>query len=430
MRRPFRWAKERGFPARIKRSELSFPLMSEKSPLLNGFLGGVLGAAFLVGGSGVLVAQDPAARQWLGEALLVPAASPRASAQGTAAAPDVSDVVAQANPAVVSIVISKDVPVMEQYMENPFGGMFPGFGFSVPRSRQIGTEKKDIGGGSGFLISADGYVVTNAHVVNDQNADYTVFTNDGTKYDAKVVSTDEILDVAVVKIEGKDLPFLTFADSDQVKLGQPVIAIGNALAEFRNTVSVGVISGLSRSITAGDGTGRNETLENVIQTDAAINPGNSGGPLLALDGTVLGVNVATANGAENIGFSLPANAVKQAVDSIRQNGRVIRAFLGVRTVPVTEALKQKNNLSVDQGALVVRGDTVEELAVMPGSPADKAGLAENDIILEVDGVKLTEEHTLQSVIRSKAPGARISLKVLHKGERKTVWATLTEAPKS
>ncbi len=402
--------------------------MSEKSPLLNGFLGGVLGAAFLIGGSGILVAQDPAARQWLGETLLTPP-SAVTTTTGNTTATDVSDVVAQANPAVVSIVISKDVPVMEQYLENPFGGMFPGFGFSIPRSRRVGTEKKEIGGGSGFLVSADGYVVTNAHVVNDTGADYTVFTNDGTKYDAKIVSADEILDVAVVKIDGKGLPFLEFADSDQVKLGQPVVAIGNALAEFRNTVSVGVVSGLSRSITAGDGTGRNETLENVIQTDAAINPGNSGGPLLSLDGTVLGVNVATANGAENIGFSLPANAVKQAVESIRQNGRVIRAFLGVRTVPITEALKQKNNLSVDQGALVVRGESVEELAVMPGSPADKAGLAENDIILEVDGVKLTEDHTLQSVIRSKAPGTRVSLKILHKGERKTVWTTLTEAPK-
>lgn len=404
--------------------------MQEKSPFASGFLGGVLGAVLVLGGSGFLLSQDPAARQWLGASLFV-SSSPNFSSSGeNGAAPNVSDVVARANPAVVSIVISKDVPVMEQYMENPFGNAFPGFGFSIPRSRQIGTEKKEVGGGSGFFISADGYLVTNAHVVRDEDAEYTVFTNDGNKFTAKIIAVDEILDIALAKVEGKDLPFLTFADSDQVKLGQPVIAIGNALAEFRNTVSVGVVSGLSRSITAGDGLGRSETLDNVIQTDAAINPGNSGGPLLALDGTVLGVNVATANGAENIGFSLPANAVKQAVESIKTNGRVVRAFLGVRTMPVTEALKQKNNLTVDYGALVIRGETREDLAVMPGSPADKAGLVENDIILEVDGVKLMEDRTLPSVIRSKAPGTRLSLKVLHKGETKTVSVTLTEAPKS
>lgn len=399
--------------------------MQEKSPFVSGFLGGVLGTVLVLGGSGFLLSQDQVARQWLGTALVsAPTSVVNTEAQ------DVSGVVAKANPAVVSLVISKDVPVIEQYFENPFGNAFPGFGFSIPRSRQIGTEKKEVGGGSGFFISADGYLVTNAHVVRDEDAEYTVFTNDGNKFTAKIIAVDEILDIALAKVDGKDLPFLTFADSDQVKLGQPVIAIGNALAEFRNTVSVGVVSGLSRSITAGDGLGRSETLDNVIQTDAAINPGNSGGPLLALDGTVLGVNVATANGAENIGFSLPANAVKQAVESIKTNGRVVRAFLGVRTMPVTDALKQKNNLTVDYGALVVRGETREDLAVMPGSPADKAGLVENDIILEVDGVKLTEDRTLPSVIRSKAPGARLSLKILHKGETKTVSVTLTEAPKS
>ncbi len=404
--------------------------MTERSPFASGFLGGVLGAVLVLSGGGYLLSQDPVAQNWLANTLLDSSSQPPSSqvGEGVAGTLNVSDVVAQANPAVVSIVISKDVPVIERYLENPFGNFFPGF--QIPRQRQIGTEKKEVGGGSGFLISADGYVVTNAHVVNDQDAEYTVFTNDGKTYTAKIIATDDVLDIALAKIEGTGFPFLTFADSDQVKLGQPVIAIGNALAEFRNTVSVGVVSGLSRSITASDGLGRSETLDNVIQTDAAINPGNSGGPLLTMDGTVLGVNVATANGAENIGFSLPANAVKQAVESIKTNGRVVRAFLGVRTMPVTEALKQKNNLSVDYGALIIRGETREDLAVMPGSPADKAGLMENDIILEIDVIKLDEDRTLPSVIRSKAPGARLTVKVLHKGETKTVTLTLVEAPKS
>ena len=200
----------------------------------------------------------------------------------------VVNVVDNVNPAVVSIVITKDVPIMEQYYEN-YGGSF-GNVFSVPRYRQNGTEEREVGGGSGFIISNDGYVVTNNHVVSDAEAQYTVFLNDGMKYDATIVSTDATLDIALLKIDASELPFLEFGDSDGVKVGQLVIAIGNALAEFRNTVSVGVISGLSRTITAGD----SERLQNVIQTDAAINAGNSGGPLLSLDGYVIGVNVATS----------------------------------------------------------------------------------------------------------------------------------------
>ena len=297
----------------------------------------------------------------------------------------------------------------------------------MPQYRENGTERRDVGGGSGFLVSEDGLIITNRHVVEDTEADYTVFTNDGKKYAASIVARDPVHDLAILRVEGSGFPFLSFTDSQDVQVGQTAIAIGNALAEFRNSVSVGVISGLSRSITAGDSAGRSEVLDNVIQTDAAINPGNSGGPLLNLRGEVIGVNVAVASGSENIGFALPGNIAKRALDSVRATGRIVRPILGVRYVMIDDALKSKNLLSVDYGALVVRGETSEDLAVIPGSPADKAGLTENDIILEVNNIKL-DTHTLASLIRDKNVGDAITLKILHKGEEKTLTVTLEETP--
>src|SRR3989339_2274859 len=214
----------------------------------------------------------------------------------------VERVVERANPAVVSIIVTKDIPKMEQYYENydPFGNdeffrQFFGdsFDFQVPQYRQNGTEKQEIGGGSGFIVRADGLIVTNKHVVSDQEAEYTVMTNDEKKHAAKVMAIDPVNDVAILKIEaGNNLPVLELADSGNLKIGQTVIAIGNSLGEFRNTVSKGIISGLKRNVIAGDGFGQAENLSEVIQTDAAINPGNSGGPLLNISGQVIGVNVA------------------------------------------------------------------------------------------------------------------------------------------
>jgi len=351
------------------------------------------------------------------------------------------DVVEKASPAVVSIIITKDVPIIERYYQefDPFGDdffndFFGGNGFRfrvpVPQQKQNGTEKREVGGGSGFFISSDGYIVTNKHVVDDDKAEYTAITSDGEKYDAEVLAKDSTLDVAILKVKGAGFSYLSFGDSDKLKPGQTVIAIGNALAEFRNSVSVGVVSGLSRSITAGDMFGRSEQLEGVIQTDAAINPGNSGGPLLDIKGNVIGVNVAVSRGAENIGFALTSNAVKNIVDSVKKHGEIVRPYLGVRYVQITESLKKKNNLSVDYGVLVSRGETAEDLAVIPGSPADKAGIVENDIILEVDGVKLEQGKSFVSIIRQKQIGDTIKLKILHKGSEKTVEVKLEKAPKS
>jgi serine protease Do len=340
--------------------------------------------------------------------------------------------VRRANPAVVAITVSKDVPKYEQYLERvpaPFGGFFgEEFFYEVPRMREQGTERQDIGGGSGFLVSHDGLVVTNRHVVADIDAEYTVFTNDGEKHTARVIARDPHLDLAVLDIEGDTYEYLTFGDSDSVQLGQTVIAIGNALAEFRNTVSVGVVSGLARSITASDGRGSAEVLDHLIQTDAGINEGNSGGPLLDVSGKVIGVSVAMASGAENIGFALSANSVKGVVASVQETGEIVRPYLGVRYVPITPLLRERNGLTIEYGVIVLRGDTVTDLAVLPGSPADKAGIRENDVLLEVDGVRLVEGTSLGSIIAGKKVGDTVEIRLLRAGEEHAVSVLLTKMP--
>ncbi|MEI6280823.1 MAG: trypsin-like peptidase domain-containing protein [bacterium] len=349
----------------------------------------------------------------------------------------VVDAVKKTNPAVVSIIISQQVPKYEacnnqgqDQQQNPFGDLFPGFNFSFPQSElcQNGTQKQDVGGGSGFFITSDGLIVTNKHVVSQKNAEYTVFTNDGKKHIAKILALDPVLDIALIKIDGSGYRSLSLGNSDSLDVGQSVIAIGNALGEYRNTVSVGVVSGLARSVTAGDRSGNTEVLDHVIQTDAAINPGNSGGPLLNLRGEVVGVNVAVAEGSQSIGFALPINSVKGAINSVKTTGKIIRPYMGIRYVTITADIKDKNNLSVDYGILVKAGASTSELAVIPGGPADKAGIVENDIILEVDGVKIDDKTNFSSLIRQKQIGQVLNLKILHRGAEKNLSVTLEAAP--
>ena len=340
----------------------------------------------------------------------------------------IADVVAEVNDAVVSIVVTKDVPTYERYYEqfDPFG---PWGGFAVPRVRENGTQEQEIGGGSGFIVSPEGMIVTNRHVVDDPNARYSILLNDGTSYEVEVLARDMQLDIAIVQIVDElpaALSFVEFGDSKALRLGEPVIAIGNALAEFRNSVSVGVVSGLSRSIVARDGMGQSEQLDQVIQTDAAINPGNSGGPLLNTKGEVIGVNVATSRGADNIGFALPAHIVRGVVESVQKYGEIVRPFLGVRYTMVTEALVTRNQLPVDYGALVIRGASPEDLAVMPGSPADRAGITETTIILAINGQEL-RTIDLATVLRDATVGETITLELLQNGERKTIELTLEKA---
>ena len=360
------------------------------------------------------------------------------SKQTVAVTPEEDTVVGavkKAKPAVVSIIISKEVPKYEvSYEKNSavsgLSNLLPDSFFQTPVYKQIGTEKKQTGSGSGFLISANGMIVTNRHVVSDKTAIYDVQLNNGKKYTATVLARDGVLDVALMKINATSLPYLELANSDTLDVGQSVIAIGNSLGEFKNTVSVGVVSGLSRSVIAGDNTGQSERLDKVIQTDAAINPGNSGGPLLNLKGQVIGINVAVVQGSSNVGFALPINSVKSAIDSVIKTGKISRPYIGVRYVNVTPELKSKNNLTVDYGVLLSKGDTQADLAVIPGSPADKAGLVENDIILEIDGTRIDSDQNFSSLIRDKKIGDTIKMKVLSKGVEKTVYLKLEMAPDS
>lgn len=224
--------------------------------------------------------------------------------------------VAKITPAVVSIVVSKDVPKLAVEYVNPFGDdpFFKDFNFRVPVYRQKGTERQKVGAGTGFLITADGYILTNRHVVADPAATYTVLLSDGAQKVGRVIFRDTERDLALVKIDGSGLRPAPFGDSTELKLGQTVIAIGNALGEYNNSVSVGIISGLNRTIEASDGS-RTVRLSGVLQTDAAINPGNSGGPLTTLQGEVIGVNVATVIGSSNISFSIPIAVAKELIGS-------------------------------------------------------------------------------------------------------------------
>lgn len=339
--------------------------------------------------------------------------------------------VKKTSPAVVSIIITKDVPILEQYLEiGPFG--------FTPQYRQKGTEKKEVGGGTGFIVSEQGLILTNKHVVLDEEADYTVFTNDGRSFPAKVLDRDPYQDIAIMMIEQENeldeqgnliinsFPVLKLGDSDSLEIGQTVIAIGNALAEFKNTVSAGVISGLGRKITASGGTFV-ETLEDVIQTDAAINKGNSGGPLLNLKGEVIGINTAMALEAQSIGFAIPINTAKRAIEQVKETGKIVYPFIGIRYLLINEKVKEEYGLIVDYGALIIKGEAGEE-AIWPDSPAEKAGLKEGDIVLELNHEKITSENSLAKIIMKYNPGDEITLRILRDQEETEVGLILVERP--
>ena len=226
-----------------------------------------------------------------------------------------TEAVSRVAPAVVSIVVSKDIPLLEVVYTNPFGDdpFFRDFDISIPQYKQKGTTPQKVGAGTGFIVTASGYIITNKHVVDDQSARYTVLLTSGAQKSAEVVYLDNEIDIAILKIEGSGYHFVNLGNSDALKLGQSIFAVGNALGEYNNSVSVGIISGLNRNIEALSGT-QLEKLNGVIQTDAAINPGNSGGPLVNLNGEIIGVNVAMRQGAENIGFAIPINAIKSIIN--------------------------------------------------------------------------------------------------------------------
>lgn len=335
------------------------------------------------------------------------------------------------SPSVVSIVVSKDVAKLYGQTGPLFFEDFFGFGLPVPvpaPAPEGGREKRQIGGGTGFVISADGLILTNRHVVLDEEAEYEAVMADGKTYPARVLARDVLLDVAVLKIEATGLPVAELGDSGALQIGETVIAIGNALSEYRNTVTKGVVSGINRRVVAGDGMGSSEVLEEAIQTDAAINPGNSGGPLIDLRGTVVGVNTAVNRSGQSIGFAIPIDAVKTVIESVRTHGRIVRPWLGVRYVPVTPAIAKANGLTLEYGALIAAGGRGDEAGVVPGSPAAAAGIKEGDVLLSIDGERIDEAHPLSGLIGKRKAGDAVAVALLREGTERTVTVTLGELP--
>jgi serine protease Do len=290
------------------------------------------------------------------------------------------------------------------------------------------TDQQVKGNGTGFLISADGYIITNKHVVNigSDQAAYKVILNSGKQYYAQLIGKDPLNDLAILKIFDKNLPYINLGDSDKLEMGTTVIAIGNVLGQFSNSATKGIISGLGRNLVAGDNSGNSEALDNVIQTDAQINPGNSGGPLIDLNGNVVGINVATESSGASIGFAIPINDAKPVINSIKTVGRIVRVRLGVRYVMITPQLAADKKLKSQSGAWLTNL-TTNDAVVVPDSPAAQVGLQEDDIILEVNSIKIADKNTLFSVVQKYKPENKIGLKVLRGDKILVKTVTLQEA---
>lgn len=293
------------------------------------------------------------------------------------------------------------------------------------------------GAGTGVIINTDGTIITNRHVVPAGTTKVTVTLSDGTTLDNVDVigrtADNDALDVAFLKIKdtkGEKLTAAKLGDSSKVQVGDKVVAIGNALGQFQNTVTTGIISGYGRSIQAGDQSGStSETLQNLFQTDAAINEGNSGGPLVNLAGEVIGINTAIAagNNAQNVGFALPINDLQGLITSVLKTGKLERPYLGVRYVAITDDVAYEYNLSVKRGAYIFAPNR-QEASVVAGSPADKAGVQDKDIITQIDDTKLDEKSSLISVLGRKSVGDKAVLHILRDGKELTLTATLAAAP--
>lgn len=326
---------------------------------------------------------------------------------------------------VVSVIASREV-VANNGAYDPFFDYYTGP--SSDFDEQGETELQQVGGGTGFFISSDGLILTNKHVVDDDSVTYSVFDVDGNEYPAEILAKDPTQDLAILKIEGDNFPVAELGNSDALEPGQSVIAVGNSLGEYSNTVTKGVVSGLGRSITASGSNGYPQTIENVIQTDAAINPGNSGGPLVNIEGQVIGINTAIDVSGQLIGFAIPINDAKKDVQTVINEGRIIRPYIGIRYIPVNQQIARRNNLPVDYGILVARGQGTADLAVLPDSPAAKAGLKENDIVLEIEGKKIDETVNFSREIGKYDVGQTVNLKIVSNGEEKNIAVVLEERP--
>lgn len=323
-------------------------------------------------------------------------------------------------PAVVSIVVGKTYD--EIIKERPYELMVPhGDHLDLPPPEEdlphTPSGKVRVGGGSGFIIDASGLILTNKHVVFDEKAEYLVTTAADDTYPAKVLARDPLNDVAIVKIEADNLSTISLGNSNAIELGQTVLAVGTALGEFQNTVSAGIVSGLSRFINAiTDLEGHSERLRGLIQTDAAINPGNSGGPLVNLKGEAIGINAAVVFGAQNIGFAIPVSKAQRDLDELKKYGRIRRPFLGIRYILLNPMLQRRFRLPVDHGAFVLREGVPGRTAIIQGSAAEKAGLRETDIILELNQARIDEKNAPEDVLENMALGTKIPVKILREGK--------------
>ncbi len=328
----------------------------------------------------------------------------------------INQVAKSVSPSVVSVDVTS---------ESAAGNGF--FGFSQPAQQQSA--------GTGVIISSTGIVITNRHVMPKDTTAVSVTLSDGTKLDNVEVigrtNDNDSLDVAFLRIKdtkGKKLQAATLGDSSKVQVGDKVVAIGNALGEFQNTVTSGIISGFGRNIRASDRSGgASEALQNLLQTDAAINEGNSGGPLVNINGEVIAINTAVAGGqAQNVGFAIPINDVQGLIKGILQQGKLLRPYLGVRYVAVDESFASQNSLSVKQGAYVAAGGS--QPSIVSGSPAEKAGLKDKDIITKVDNTDIDATHSLTTIIGTKSVGDRVTLTIVREGKTITVPVTLEAVP--
>ncbi|MBP9738114.1 trypsin-like peptidase domain-containing protein [Candidatus Saccharibacteria bacterium] len=317
----------------------------------------------------------------------------------------IADIAQQVSPSVVSIVTEQQRVVNSYYGDKAITGQ---------------------AAGTGLIVDTSGLILTNKHVVPEGTSSVKIVMSDGTVYsDVTIVGRDPLNDIAVLQVKDpKNFKSAVLGDSDIVRTGQKVIAIGNALGQFQNTVTSGIISGVGRPVEAGseDGSG-SEQLTNLFQTDAAINSGNSGGPLLNYDGEVIGINTAIAADAQNIGFSIPINEAKGAVTSVQKTGKLTRPLLGVKFMMITPELVGEKGLNVSKGAYI----STDSGSVVVAGPADKAGVRPGDIITKINGLALDQRRPLDSVISRYAPGDTVILTVVRDGKDVTLKATLAEA---
>jgi serine protease Do len=305
------------------------------------------------------------------------------------------------------------------------------FGFSFPQTQQTRSA------GTGFIISNNGIIVTNRHVVPAGTSSVSVTLEDGTKFDNVEVigrtngaSSQDIAFLKIGDLKGKNLVPAAIGDSSKMKVGDKVIAIGNALGQFQNTVTTGIISGFGRDVTAGDQSGAQsaENLTDLFQTDAAINEGNSGGPLVNINGEVIGINTAVASNAQNIGFAQPINDLKAMISSVLDSGQLQQPYLGVRYVSLTNDLAHQFNLKVNRGAYVVASNN--EPAVLSGSPAERAGIKDHDTITKVNNQTIDDKTSLTSALSKYKVGDTVTLTIVREGKTTTLKATLGNAPSS